>query len=312
MRVSLRPGAKRILLRAEKRLQPTRQRGPAVLSYGCHGRDGKRLARSTLKPSRENLAAAVWAAISLFVAAPAYAATACPDHFALGREPELVNPKLAVETVALCFIGYGVLHSGQTRTPLWSAEHLTVATLREAEQTPRRNRFHAKAGLERGQRAEIADYVRSGYDRGHMSPSGDMPGAEAQGESFSLANVVPQAPRLNRGLWEGIECAVRTLARRDGEIYVVTGPAFTGGELQSLQGRVLIPTSTWKAIFDPRQNAAGVYLAANTDDAQAQSISVAQLRALTGIDPFPGLPEDMKQRRMPLPRPTPHGRGGHQ
>ena len=268
------------------------------------------MARSTLKPFGASFVAAAWAAISLFVAAPAYAATACPDHFVFGREPEMVNPKLAVGTVALCFIGYGVLHSGQTRTPLWSAEHLTVASLLEAQQTPRRNRFHAEARVERGQRAEIADYVRSGYDRGHMSPSGDMPGAAAQGESFSLSNVVPQAPRLNRGLWEGIESAVRTLARRAGEIYVVTGPAFTGGELQSLQGRVLIPTSTWKAIYDPRQNAAGVYLAANTDDAQPQSISVAQLREMTGIDPFPGLPEAVKQRRMPLPRPTPHGRGG--
>ncbi len=275
-------------------------------------RNDQQLTNSISKPPQARLAAVVFAVIWLLIGGAADAETACPDHFALGREPELINPKLAMATVPLCFIGYGALHSGQTRTPLWSAEHLTIESLREAQQTPRRNRFHPEKALAVGQRAEIADYVRSGYDRGHMSPSGDMPGAAAQGESFSLANIVPQAPRLNRGLWEGIESAVRTLARRDGDLYVVTGPAFTGGELQSLQGRVLIPTSTWKAIFDPRQNGAGVYLVANTDDSEARSISVAQLRELTGIDPFPGLPEAMKQRRMHLPRPTQHGRGGHQ
>ena len=34
-----------------------------------------------------------------------------------------------------------------------------------------------------------------------MTPSGDMPDGDAQADSFSLANMVPQTPELNRGVW---------------------------------------------------------------------------------------------------------------
>lgn len=200
-----------------------------------------------------------------------------------------------------------MLHSGVTRTPLWSAEHLTSFSLTAAGQTPRRNTFHAEALLARGPRAELSDYTGSGYDRGHMTPSGDMPDAQSQQESFSLVNVVPQAPRLNRGLWEGIEAALRTMVRQQGgDLFVVTGPVFAGTELQALQGRVLVPTSLWKAVYDPSAATAGVYFAANADDATIRSISVAEFRDLSGIDPFPDLSEATKTRLMTLPRPAPY------
>ena len=130
---------------------------------------------------------------------------------------------------------------------------------------------------------------------------------ESQQESFSLVSVVPQAPRLNRGLWEGIEAALRTVVRQQGgELFVATGPVFAGAELQALQSRVLIPTSVWKAVYDPAAATAGAYYVANADDGTIRSISVAELRDLSGIDPFPALPEVIKARLMTLPQPTPY------
>jgi endonuclease G len=67
-----------------------------------------------------------------------------------------------------------------------------------------------------------------------MTPSADMPDGDAQQQSFSLASMVPQSPQLNRGVWAGIEMAVRNLAAREGELYVVTGPAFHGAQLRSI------------------------------------------------------------------------------
>lgn len=203
----------------------------------------------------------------LLLSGPARAAVPCPEHFAFGQPPALTDPRLAGGARALCYQAFAVLHSGATRTPLFAAERLTARRIRAARGIERDSSFHAEPSLPPAERAELADYARSGWDRGHLAPSGDMPDSEAQQESFSLANIVPQAPELNRGLWEGAESAVRTLAVRRGEIYVVTGPVFEGAQVRALNGRVLIPTSVFKAVLDPRLRRAGAYLAPNVEGA---------------------------------------------
>ena len=235
-------------------------------------------------------------------AAPA-AAAGCPEHFAGGSEPALVDPRRATRARELCFRAYAVLHSGLTRTPLWSAEHLTAERVEAARGVERTNLFHAEERLPPDERAELADYARSGYDRGHLAPSGDMPDERSQAESFSLANMVPQARKLNAGLWAAIEIAVRQRVRRGGDLYIVTGPIFQGGDLRALRGRVVVPTAVFKAVYDPERGTAGAYLAPNRDDADWEAVSIARLRELSGIDVFPSLPEETKAAAPRLPKP---------
>lgn len=237
------------------------------------------------------------------VADPALAAaTACPEHFADGQAPDLLNPKLTQGARALCYRAFALLHSAATRTALYSAEHLTAARIAAARGLPRDSEFHAEPALPPEERAELQDYARSGYDRGHLAPSGDMPDAEAQQESFSLANMVPQAPKLNRGVWEGIESAVRRLTERRGDLYVVTGPVFQGAALGSV-GDVIVPSHVFKAVLDPGRGQAAAYVARNVDAAPWAIITAAQLSDLTGFDVFPSLPARAKTVPMRLPRP---------
>jgi endonuclease G len=63
---------------------------------------------------------------------PAWAATECPEHFASGIAPTVTNPKLQARTQEVCFEAFAVLHSGISRTPLYSAEYLTRANLNAA------------------------------------------------------------------------------------------------------------------------------------------------------------------------------------
>ena len=241
-------------------------------------------------------------------------APACPRFFPGGQVPVLVNPRLAQRTTLLCNDAYAALASGVTHGALWSAERLTRASLETARRTPREGQFHPDDRLPFGDQAQLDDYRRSGYDRGHMTPSGDMPDEAAQQQIFSLANMVPQTAALNRGVWEGIESAVRDLAAQEGELYVVTGPVFAGEELKSIGPHgVLVPSSTWKAVYDPRVGGAGAYVCTNTASPRCDMVSVAVLTRMTGVDPFPAVPSSVKDIAMslPPPQPSPYATGRH-
>ncbi len=251
------------------------------------------------------------AGLALALALPAQAqSTECLDQCQDAVAPKLVNSRLAAETHMICYSQFVVLYSGITRTPLWSAEHLTAdrVEVTGSLERPRASAFHAEQSLPKNQRARLSDYQRSGYDRGHMSPNGDMSTETAQEESFSLANVVPQQPCNNEELWEGIESAVRQLTLTEGELYVVTGPAFIGDTVKRLHHRVLVPTHLFKAIYSPSTETAGAYWAPNDGSQDWEPISISHLTQLIGIDVFPDIAARAKETAMPLPQPRPHHR----
>lgn len=247
-------------------------------------------------------AAVVGCALLCVVVAPARAAP-CDAVFAGGRAPALINQRLALRAHALCFGAYAVLASGVSRGPVWSAEHPTPASVEAARGLERVDAFHPEEALPEEDRADPHDYVHSGFDRGHMTPSGDMADEESQHASFSMANIVPQAPKLNRGLWSRIEAAVRRLAEtQEGGVYVVTGPVFFGKDLRSLPAGELVPSAVFKAVLEPGVGAAA-YVCANRDPSRCRVVSIAQLSARIGFDPFPSLSADARINPIALPKP---------
>ncbi len=225
----------------------------------------------------------------------------CAMQYAEGTQPELINTKLAPKTRTLCFSEYAVLHSGVTRTPLWASEHLTYNEL--LMNIDRKDNFHAEKSLPEDERAELADYAGSGYDRGHLAPAADMPSVEAMSESFSLANMTPQNPSNNRGLWSSIESKTRDLAMQRGELYVVSGAIFAGASLQRINDRVLVPTSYFKAVYDANTGESGAYWVANDATKNYKMLSIAELTQTAGIDPFPSISQFSKNSLMTLPQP---------
>ena len=67
---------------------------------------------------------------------------------------------------------------------------------------------------------------------------------------------------------------------------------------------MLVPTSTWKAIYVPATGDAGAWSCTNTATPSCTVLSVAALAAQTGVDPFPGLSQGVKETlsRLPVPR----------
>lgn len=240
------------------------------------------------------------------------AQTACPEHFANGQAPDFTNRKLLIKAREVCYSGFALKHSGITRTPLYAAEHLTRDHMLQGRGLKRQSTFHPDEHIPAYERAELRNYARSGYDRGHAAPSADMFDIQSQQECFTLANMVPQVPENNRGPWEGVESAVRKLARNRGELYIVTGPVFSGENLQRIGGAVMVPTQLFKAVYDPNRQEAGAYLIDNTADARPQKITIAGLEKVTGITLFPALSERIRSAGMDLPDPRPFKERKHQ
>ncbi|MEO5348321.1 MAG: DNA/RNA non-specific endonuclease [Magnetococcus sp. YQC-3] len=131
--------------------------------------------------------------------------TECPDQFVVGSATDIINPTLVPKTGSLCFRQFAVLHSGVTRLPLWSAEQLTKAHIKAAKGQERINLFHDEERRPASVRANLDDYKQSCLDRGNMPPSGDMPDEQSRAKSFNMANMVPQVPENDCGVWTHIE-----------------------------------------------------------------------------------------------------------
>ena len=225
----------------------------------------------------------------------------CSQSFYGGVYPEFTNPKLSNNTQALCMDGFAVMYSGVSRTPLWSAEYLDRKRLQQAKQIDREDSFHEESRLPKSMRAKLSDYSGSGYDRGHLAPNGNMANRSQQYDSFSLANIAPQSPRNNRYIWRNIESATRYLTQQYGEVYTITGVAFTDKKTKQLANRVLVPSHFFKAVYIPASNQAGVYYAPNDESERIEVISLDQLTAKIGIDVLPVLDAQTKSRAFDLP-----------
>lgn len=211
----------------------------------------------------------------------------CPQFFANGKPPYLKpQPKLR----ALCFDAFAILHSGVSKTPVFVAQKLNRESVADANEK-RYDKFYEEGRLPREERATLEDYRRSGWSRGHMAPAGDMPTATSMAQSFSLANMVPQAIKHNGGAWANtVEKATRHyIARARGNVFVITGPVFSGN-LTIGSGQVAVPTHLYKLVYDEERNVAWAHWHANSDETRgSKPISYNELVLRTGIEFLPGI-----------------------
>lgn len=225
----------------------------------------------------------------------------CENFFVGGRRPEKVVPEGSAlrwgSQRFLCFSGFAVLHSGQTKTPLYVAEVLTPESLADARDEKRTDKFYAEARLPVAERATLEDYAGSGYDRGHMFPAADSPTAEVMAQSFSLANMVPQTPELNRGPWaKSVEIPTRQYVKRlpaNTRVYVITGPLFEANPPPAKKGStVLVPSKTFKLVYDAGKKKGWAFVLDNTSTPQmGKPMSMTDLKAATGVNWMPGAVE---------------------
>ena len=122
-----------------------------------------------------------------------------------------------------------------------------------------------------------------------------MATAQAMAQSFSLANMVPQAPQHNQGAWRvSVEDATKKYAARaTGDVYVITGPVYTPSIAQSKgigPGQVRVPTHLFKLVYDEDKHRAWAHWHLNDNATRAsRPISYDELVRRTGIEFLPGV-----------------------
>lgn len=227
----------------------------------------------------------------------------CKQFFYKKFVPILNNKKLAKDNHEICFSNYAVNYSAMSKTAVWSAEYLTPESLYKAKTVSREDAFHEENRLPSNVRSLLSDYQRSGYDRGHLTPSADAPSLIDQHQTFSLANIVPQAPKANQENWRKVEESVRTMVKKYKQpSYVITGPLYLTKRVSKIGNGVLVPSHTYKVVFFPDSGVMSAYVTVNDNIARTDVVSVAQLQEKSGIVFFPSLQgSKIINQRMRLP-----------
>lgn len=231
------------------------------------------------------------------------------DPLLLGNPSNATNDTANENNYLMVKPQYALSYNRSRATANWVAWRLDNTWIGTA---PRQDDFRPDPALPAGwYQVTSEDYIGSGYDRGHMSPSGDRTRSIPDNSAtFLMTNIVPQLAANNQGAWEDFESYLRTVAQSGQELYIVSGVAGNIGTIS--QGRVVVPQYTWKV---------ALVLPNGTDDLQRISkatrtvaiivpnfpplninatwrefrVSVDSVEALTGYNFFTSVPKNTQE-----------------
>lgn len=93
-----------------------------------------------------------------------------------------------------------------------------------------------------------SDYINCGYDRGHLSNSADNQiSHEYLIDSYKMLNIVPQNPKLNRGVWKSLEDSCRLWALSNDSIIIIAGCIFNNNA-EKVNNKITVPYYIYKII----------------------------------------------------------------
>lgn len=210
---------------------------------------------------------------------------------------ERVTVPAGIPSIEKDYVGFSVSFNPQRHTPN------CVSWILHSDETSglsaRSNSFWTDGDVEGC--ADTRDYVRSGFDRGHMCPAGEQKWSqEAMQHSFVMTNICPQKHDLNSGAWKTLEEKERIWARRDSILVIVAGPIYNGDSAQTIgNSRVAVPDAFFKVLLAPfasPMRAIG-FVFPNMKcpgNMENYSTTVDEVERITGLDFFSSLPDQIE------------------
>lgn len=210
-------------------------------------------------------------------------------------------PKTNKKDQVIKHAAYSLCYDENFEQAKWVA-YLLTSKMCSNQEEERTDNFREDPSVMTGS-AVPNDYKKSGYDRGHLCPAGDMGWSEVtMSESFFMSNMSPQQPKFNRGIWKTLEMQVREWAKKEEEIYVITAGVLEK-DLPTIgvKNKVAVPKYYYKIILDVfgSEKKAIAFVMPNEGSKESiffYAVSVDSVEHLTQINFFPALPDSLENK----------------
>ena len=201
--------------------------------------------------------------VLLFVTSFSFAA--CDDLYPNSK------PIIVKNTVELCNSFYVSVFDKQNQRVILVSEHLKHNGVGTAKRV---DAFRSDPRV--GTLPQPQQYLRTGYDKGHMAPAGDASNDKEMYDTFLMTNMTPQLPTVNRESWRMLEEATRKLFDSSkSDMYIVNIAVYNDNKKM---GTIPIPTGYWKIVtIDGKTK---YYYCDNIDNSKVKEKSAVDITTL--------------------------------
>lgn len=197
---------------------------------------------------------------------------------------------------------YTLSYREKFEQPEWVAYKLTKA-LMDKPNVKRDDNFRPDP-LVKTKSATRFDYKRSGYDRGHLVPAGDMNfDKTAMSETFFMSNMSPQVHNFNGGVWRELEEQTRDWVNDFKVLNIVSGPILTQKPIDYIgDNDVAVPAAYYKVLMTEGRTPRAIgFIMKNersSEPLKSFMVSVDEVEEATGIDFFAGMLDKKEEERL--------------
>jgi endonuclease G len=194
---------------------------------------------------------------------------------------------------------YALSYSEKDEQAEWVAYKLTYKNI--DGNIKRTNNFKADKWV-KTESAQLSDYYKSGYDRGHLAPAGSMKiDKTSMKESFFMSNMSPQKPGFNRGIWKRLEEKVRYWTSINDSVFVVTGPILDNPLGTIGDNEVTIPRAYYKTLLGYKNGKAkGLAFIMPNEKSNTSLykfvVSINDVEEITGIDFYHNIDKEVQDK----------------
>ena len=119
----------------------------------------------------------------------------------------------------------------------------------------KRNSFYTEKNLPNQYRSHNKDYTHSGYDRGHLANDASFDyDKKVVAKTYTMANIIPQVPNVNRKTWIKAEELERKVAVGLGMVNVLNGVVYSSNPPRIGKNKIAVPDGFWKMIYNDKEN----------------------------------------------------------